>query len=611
MLGGRGSQVIVVAIVSLWAVAPNLRADSLETELEAFFQPGSQPSGEVVYEAFRPSSNCQNCHFGLGDEVFVIYANWQGSMMAQSGRDPMFHACLAIANQDADFAGDVCLRCHTAGGWIQGRSEPTDGSALVPDDFDGVSCSVCHRMVDPQFKPGVSPAIDEQILAEINPLPISPGGGNFVLDSADRRRGPYDNIFNAGHSWLQSPYHRTSEMCATCHDVSNPLYLRQPDGTYALTDPTQPHPTADKYDMFPLERTYSEWLNSEYANGGVDAGGRFGGNIEVVSTCQDCHMPKTTGMGCFVPGTPVRDDLAAHDFAGGNAWAQDMILNLYPDDQLFPEYLEAGKQRAVEMLERAATVEFTQQGNHVNVRVVNETGHKLPTGYPEGRRMWINVQLSDDEGGLVREFGRYEMLTASLHTDDTKVYQAKLGLDASVAAMTGLPPGESFHFILNNVVVSDNRIPPRGFTNEAFQSVQAAPVGASYADEQHWDDTRFRLQASATTATVRLFYQSASKEFITFLRDENTTNDAGDILYEQWELTGKSPPVLMATAFINIDSFATGDSNSDGTVDLADYTAFVDCEGENVPVNCQPFDFDADTDVDLIDFGEFQIDFGR
>ncbi len=588
-----------------------LQAEPVQTELEAFFQPGSQPNSEVVYEAFRPSSNCRNCHFGNGDEVFVIYANWLGSMMAQAGRDPVFHASLAIANQDADFAGDICLRCHTATGWIQGRSEPTDGSALLPDDFDGVSCSVCHRMVDPDFKTGVSPTIDEEILADINPLPISPGGGNFVLDPADRSRGPYNDVFNAGHSWLHSPFHRTADICGTCHDVSNPLFLQQPDGTYILTNTTQPHPTGNKYDMFPLERTYSEWLNSAYANGGVDANGRFGGNITVVSTCQDCHMPKTTGLGCFVPGTPIRSDLPSHDFAGGNAWAQDMILNLFPDDNLFPDVMEAGKQRAVSMLQRAGTLELTQQGNHLNTRIINETGHKLPTGYPEGRRMWINVQLLDSTGQLLREFGRYDQLTAVLHAGDTRVYETRLGIDETVATATNQPPGESFHFALNNVVIKDNRIPPRGFTNSAFRAVQAAPVGASYADGQHSDDTRFRLLPSAASATVRLFYQTASREFITFLRDENTTNDAGDVLFEQWELTGKSPPVRMATATIDLEPYAGGDGNGDGVVNLTDYAQLVDCQVEFGIPDCQSLDFDADGDVDLVDFGEIQIVFGR
>ena len=42
--------------------------------------------------------------------------------------------------------------------------------------------------------------------------------------------------------------------------------------------------------------------------------------------------------------------------------------------------------------------------------------------------------------------------------------------------------------MLNNVVVKDNRIPPRGFTNAAFEAFDGAPVGATYADGQYWDD---------------------------------------------------------------------------------------------------------------------------
>ncbi|MEZ5197956.1 MAG: hypothetical protein R2764_16690 [Bacteroidales bacterium] len=40
------------------------------------------------------------------------------------------------------------------------------------------------------------------------------------------------------------------------------------------------------------------------------------------------------------------------------------------------------------MLQHAATVELTvdQLGQLVTVKITNETGHKLPSGYPEGRR---------------------------------------------------------------------------------------------------------------------------------------------------------------------------------------------------------------------------------
>lgn len=580
----------------------------IATTLSDFFQPGSQPSGGVVYESFVSSTNCRGCHDTDTQNVLPIYSRWQGSMMAQAARDPLFHACLAIANQDAAFAGDLCIRCHSPGGWISGRSEPTDGSALTLQDRDGIGCSVCHRMVDPVFRPELSPAVDASILAAISPLPMNPGGGGFVLDPEDRRRGPYANPVAPGHLWLHAPYLRSAELCGTCHDVSNPAFLRQADGTYQLTPLNAAHPTADKYDMFPLERTYSEWLNSDYARAGVDAQGRFGGDLRVVRTCQDCHMPRGVGKGCAFGA--VRDDLAAHDFSGGNAWVQDMIQNLYPSENLNPTYLQHGKERSVSMLQRAATLTVEQRGNQLVVRVTNETGHKLPSGYPEGRRMWLQVTVRGSKGDTLAQWGRYDPVEAILDTESTKVYEIRLGLDAAVASASGLPEGEGFHFALNNVVFKDNRIPPRGFTQEAYRTVQAAPVAANYEDGQFWDETRFRLPSSGTSAAVTLYYQTASREFIEFLRDENRTNDAGDVLYEQWNLTGRSTPVLMANATTFLAPFATGDGDGDGRVDLADYFGFMECFMGFLPdgaESCRAFDFDDDLDVDLFDVAEFQL----
>lgn len=606
----------VGAIACLLFTSPLARAQSrVSTTLEDFFQPGSQPNGAVTYDPFRASSNCRNCHAmdPKSKAELPVYGAWQGSMMGQAARDPLFYACLTIANQDAAFAGDLCIRCHTPAGWLAGRSEPTDGSALIAADRDGVSCSVCHRMVDPVFKAGVSPPIDAQILANINPKPVRAGSGNFIMDPNDVRRGPYADPMNPQHPWLASAFHRSAELCATCHDVSNPAYRRQDDGTYTLDLLNARHPTADKYDMFPLERTFSEWLHSDFARGGVDMGGRFGGTRRVVSTCQHCHMPTVTARGCYL--AKERSDLAAHEFVGGNAWVQDMILNLYPHDGLNADYLNAGKERAVSMLQRAARLELLRQGNYLSVRIINETGHKLPTGYPEGRRMWINVQFFDESMQRIGEFGAYDPASAELSTSDTKVYQVKLGMDAAVAEMAGLVEGESSHFALNNVVLKDNRIPPRGFANDAYERVQAAPTGAAYADGKFWDDTAFRLRADVRSASVSVYYQTASKEFITFLRDENRTDDRGQVLYDQWEMTGKSLPVPMAEKILVIDgSIADGDSDGNGTVDLADCRDFVACgldpAATAVSDECRvPFDYDEDGDVDLRDVRELLLDY--
>ena len=101
------------------------------------------------------------------------------------------------------------------------------------------------------------------------------------------------------------------------------------------------------------------------------------------------------------------------------------------------------------------------------------------------------------------------------------------GIDTNISGSWAWPPAPSLHFVLNNKIYEDNRIPPRGFTNAAFAAFGGAPVGHHYADGQYWDDTLYTLPAGATRAEVRLYYQSTSKEFVEFLRDENTHQHQG------------------------------------------------------------------------------------
>ena len=68
----------------------------------------------------------------------------------------------------------------------------------------------------------------------------------------------------------------------------------------------------------------------------------------------------------------------------------------------------------------------------------------------------------------------------------------------------------------------------------------------TYADSQYWDETSYELPLNAAKATVRLYYQSTSKEYIEFLRDENHTNSLGQDLYDAWVLQGRNFPVTMA-----------------------------------------------------------------
>ena len=103
--------------------------------------------------------------------------------------------------------------------------------------------------------------------------------------------------------------------------------------------------------------------------------------------------------------------------------------------------------------------------------------------------------------------------------------------------------GASFHFALNNQIVTDNRIPPRGYDFAKYNELQAAPYtngrpdGTRYEDGQYWDTTQYLLPDEVAWGNVRLLYQVASKEYIDFLRDNNPNEgqNNGEILFDLWQ----------------------------------------------------------------------------
>ncbi|UCG51069.1 MAG: T9SS type A sorting domain-containing protein [Candidatus Latescibacterota bacterium] len=523
--------------------------------------PGSQPFEARTFE--DPDANCKTCH---GEYNYLVepWYQWKGSMMGQAMRDPLFLACVAIAEQDAPSVGDLCLRCHSPGGWLEGRSVDTGGGLMTAKDRQGIHCDFCHRAVDPIYEAGISPAEDQAVLDSLSTgPPLVSANGQFVADPAPIRRGPYDDAI-ASHAFLESPYHREADICGTCHDVSNPVYVAgATPGDYVLNSFDTPHPDGDLRNMFPIERTYSEWTETAYAKGGVFAPQFAGAKPDgIVSTCQDCHMRDIAGKGCSEPGSPSRSDLPLHDLTGGNHFIGDILPSFFPTE-VDSAHLNAAKQRAISMLQLAATMALAtgQVSNQptVTVTITNETGHKLPSGYPEGRRIWLNLKAYDSENNLIYESGVYDPVTGVLTKDaDIKVYEIKPGLSPALGTALGLPAGESFHFVVNDTVYSDNRIPPRGFTNASFETIQSPPVAYAYADSQYWDETTYLLPAEAVFAEATLYYQTVSKEYIEFLRDENVTNTAGLDLYNAWVAQGRCAPVAMVSDFTNIEIDPSG-----------------------------------------------------
>jgi hypothetical protein len=127
-----------------------------------------------------------------------------------------------------------------------------------------------------------------------------------------------------------------------------------------------------------------------------------------------------------------------------------------------------------------------------------------------------------------------------------------VGLSPEAASATGLPVGQTSHMALANTIEKDNRIPPRGFVNTAFERAGAPVVGATYADGQHWHDTHFLPPPAARLARVAVFYQTVTREYIEGLREGNHTDHWGETLFRLWAATDKCPPVLIVADEIEL-----------------------------------------------------------
>jgi hypothetical protein len=493
----------------------------------AILLPGTQPAEGGI--EFGKVTQCVLCHAGTKNGTADPYASWHGTMMAQSARDPVFRAGLAIANQDIGGVGEFCIRCHAPRGWLGGRSTAADGSALNREDLHGVSCEVCHHLVDP---------LSEEAKQTVKNVPPGYGNAMLVADPENVVRGPYaDSVGAKPHHNTQSGYPASSELCANCHNVSNPLQAHDVN--------TQPPHTYGH-----IERTYSEWSLSDFAKSGSG------------QTCQSCHFARIREGGqASKYGEQHRDYFVSHAATGGSTWVQDAILKTWSGKEgrdVDPEFLKAVQQQAREFIRTSAALSLELAGGKGRLTITNLTGHKLPTGYPEGRRMWLNVRFLDQAGQSLGELGRYgdqsdsaagKPVTASTLLDpkNTRVYECKPGLSPEQAQKFHKTPGPSFHFILNDITVKDNRIPPRGFKKAAFAAHLCAPVGADYADGEYWDTFEFALPPRTRKVEARLMYQSVSWEYIKFLLEENHTDPWGQKLYDAWEATGRCPPEAIAS----------------------------------------------------------------
>lgn len=510
----------------------------------------TQPHG-LTHELV-PANECEYCHSfnnapdAAEDPLYSPVFTWRGSMMANAAVDPVFWAGVAVASQDAVDPGETeaCIRCHAPRAFLDGHGDIIAVDQLEPLERVGVECEVCHRMV-PDAPPGnAGYTFDDTLL-----------GGEVP------RRGPWvypadGEIPAPPHATIPDTFIASSELCGTCHDVTTERERVDADGVGLGVN-------------FNEQRTYSEWANSALAQPGDD-----------FRSCQDCHMPAVADApGCRdnVNMYAHAEGARRHDLLGANRFVIELlaedagVFDAVAFNHSLSQLDEFVRTSATLDVEAPASVHLGEGLADLAVTVMNETGHKLPTGYSEGRIMWIEVVARLGET-VVWSSGQWDAETQSLPRDpQLRTYEGHAVEHQS---------GESFHLLRNNRWELDTRIPPRGLIEDAETDPQTDRYPLqddgtwAHFDEHHYvfagdtallDPTPESTEDDVLEVSARLLYLINTREYVEFLADENSTNDAGNELAMRFDLAGGATPVVLAEQVLSIPISGFGESQPGST----------------------------------------------
>jgi len=443
---------------------------------------------------FSGGGACGVCHNGMVDDTgkdVSIESAWETSVMAHSARDPYWRAKAAATlhrfPELSHEVNQVCTRCHAP---MANEAASKDGVELVmfgdtpflPDNqyydhaMDGVSCTLCHQIDDNGTlgtEAGTSGnfSIVEYAADEIENRPAY---GQYADPI-----GAYMTV-NSDFTPVHGAHMSDSALCATCHDLKT---HKLDENGEAIDAPLE--------NGFQEQQTYTEWLNSDFNDGG-----------SLAASCQSCHMPKLdTTVTLASSGTDIRrSGFSEHTFLGANTVMLDMFENykneLGIDADGFPEAIARNR----EFLKTSADLEILstrseQDAFVITMKITNNTGHKLPSGYPS-RRVFVHLAVTDEAGALVFESGKVNADGSIVGADGDRNYNNFEPHYNSVVnenqvlifeAVMANASGQTTHSLVEGLrYLKDNRLTPKGF-NKATVNNDIAVIGNA-ANDANFDN---------------------------------------------------------------------------------------------------------------------------
>ncbi len=291
------------------------------------------PPNEIP-PAFATAADCGSCHPNH-------FAEWEASMHAYAGSDPVLFALIEIAA--AEGGASDCEKCHAPAQRRMSRLSGTSPGRATDMSDEGISCDVCHSIAE------TPPLASIEFLDDVDPF--GPKYGSLT--------NPVDT---PAHSSEKRSSFSSSVFCAPCHQVN------LPDGTG-------------------LENTFKEWEESNLAGMGIE--------------CQSCHMPRYTGRAAT--DGPVRDDVHRHDFVGPDyAYEEFRGIDLAAQKEAIRSLLSASVTVTADVPSSVALGDDLAIGVTV---FNDRTGHSIPSGVSFSREMWVEVTVRDVGDALVYRSG--------------------------------------------------------------------------------------------------------------------------------------------------------------------------------------------------------------
>ncbi len=403
------------------------------------------PHAELFSKCRYPSAkDCATCHE-------QIYREWSVSSHAYASISPMFHKFEQRINELAQgTVGHFCLRCHAPVATDMGLPREANLLATIPVAHEGVTCIVCHRVVERYGRVNGERRIE--FGSVYDPVVGAGDGGalqqvlehkdHFKVKTSPDEKGPGSPIHNRV---IQFEQVSSSHFCVSCHQVA-------------------------VYPGIKLEVVWEQYRASPACKSGV--------------RCQDCHMGVVPGQpagfergpAAIIAGKPVNPNRrhSNHMFVGpGYSIAHPGIFPFHPkaDRWTWEEWLQFdwragwGTDAFEERLEKDATAkskacfpevwknvddrydareildknlellaEKTEQrrllmeyatriegpfflhppqvGHRLkfNYRLVSQnSGHNTPSGSLGAQpQLWLNVALSGPDGQTIWESGNVD-----------------------------------------------------------------------------------------------------------------------------------------------------------------------------------------------------------